>query len=124
MADCDGNCTACLRAAVEQPPDGAEWTTADGVFIKQMFIAKAGTMIPQHSHEYAHVSMLAVGSVRLWADGEPLGDFKAPMPLSIAAGTKHTFMALEDGTTVYCIHNLHGEKNITIREEHQFGSAA
>lgn len=115
---CDGNCPKCL--SVDQPPDDREWRTPDGVFVKEMFLAKAGTMVPQHAHEYAHTSLLFAGSVRVWADGEIIGDFHAKAPIEIARGVKHSFMSLEDSTIILCIHNLRGMQNVAVRDEHQF----
>ncbi len=66
-----------------------EFSIQDGIFIKQMFMERAGIMVPQHSHSYAHSSMLAAGSVRVWRDGEMIGDFKAPIPIEIPAKCKH-----------------------------------
>lgn len=108
---------------VEQPPI-VEIHTADGLFIKQMYIAQAFTLIPQHSHAWDHTSMLATGSVRLWADGVLQGDFTAPTGILIKSGVKHLFQSLEDGTTVYCIHNLHGEDAVKVLAEHQLVDAA
>lgn len=104
--------------AAEQPPE-VEWTTADGIFIKQMFIRRAGTFIPQHSHRYAHLSLLAVGAVRLWKDGEPAGTYEAPKPIMIEAGVKHLFEALVDGTTIFCCHNALHPDVAAVLEEHQ-----
>ena len=98
-----------------QPPV-VEIKMADGVFIKQMLIETAGTYIPQHSHSYDHTSMLAVGSVRLWKDGLWVGDFTAPAGITIVAGVAHTFMALEDKTIVYCIHNVSRSGEVDIME--------
>ncbi len=89
----------------EQPPI-VEIHMADDVFIKQMLIARAGTYIPQHTHKYDHTSMLAVGRVRVWKDRVLDGDYTAPTGLLIKAGVAHTFLALEDNTIVYCIHNV------------------
>ncbi len=82
-----------------------EFTIQDGIFIKQMYMKDAGTFVPQHSHKYEHASMLAYGSIRVWQDDVLKGDFKAPIPINIPAGCKHTFMSLEPDTIVYCIHN-------------------
>lgn len=104
--------------AVEQPP---EWMVCvDDIAIKQIRLDKKGHMVPQHVHTYGHHSMLARGSIRAWADGELLGDFVAPRPIFIAAGKQHTFLALEDGTLLYCIHNLHGESGVTLIAEAEF----
>lgn len=105
---------------INQPPE-IEWAIEDGIFIKQMYLEKKGTVVPQHSHEYDHVSMLAVGSVAVWVDGVLIGEMKAPKPITIKAHKKHTFMSLEDGTTIYCIHNISRTGEVDIHEEHQIG---
>lgn len=112
------SCESC-ELCIDQPPD-LEHITVDGVFIKQMSLAKAGTMVPQHAHKYDHTSMLASGSVRMWKEGEFVADFKAPAPIFIQRGVKHTFQSLEDNTLIYCVHNSHGLRSIQIVAEHQF----
>jgi dTDP-4-dehydrorhamnose 3,5-epimerase-like enzyme len=37
----------------------------------------------------------------------------------IEKGVKHKFQTLEDETVVCCLHNLHGEEQIKVLEEHQ-----
>ncbi len=97
------NVNECLTCAICQPPIW-EHTAPDGLFIKQMYLKDAGTMIPQHAHAYAHTSMLAKGRIHAWAEGVDLGEFTAPYPLYIPARVKHTFMSLENDTIIYCIH--------------------
>jgi quercetin dioxygenase-like cupin family protein len=99
-------------------PYGVEINTADGVFIKQMVIPDHGTIVPQHSHQWDHTSMVASGSVAVWKGREFLGIFEAPTGIFIKAGIKHTFQSLEDNTIIYCIHNLHGEQAVRVLEEH------
>lgn len=94
-----------------------EFTIQDGIFIKQMFLAKAGIYVPQHSHKYEHASMLASGSIRVWQDEKLIGDFKAPLPINIPAGCKHTFLSLEDNTVVYCIHRTDRFGEVEVQEE-------
>jgi quercetin dioxygenase-like cupin family protein len=106
----------------EAQPPVVEIHMADDIFIKQMAIAKAGTLIPQHSHRYDHSSLVAAGAVRLWQDGVLVGDFTAPAGILIAAGRKHLFMALADATVVYCIHNLARSQTVEILSEHQLGA--
>jgi uncharacterized RmlC-like cupin family protein len=96
-----------------------EFTIQDGIFIKQLLLASKGTFVPQHSHKYEHASMLASGSIRVWQDDELKGDFKAPIPISIPAGCKHTFMSLEDNTVVYCIHRTDRFDDVEIKEHHE-----
>ncbi|HXU78627.1 MAG TPA: hypothetical protein VN794_18770 [Methylomirabilota bacterium] len=110
---------------IENPPgeeltpvdlDHWEFHCVDGIFIKQMHLKNAGTYVPQHEHKYAHNSMLAAGSVRVWREKQWHGDFKAPTAILIEAGVKHTFLSLEPDTIVYCIHNTsrsNGQVEIT-----------
>lgn len=118
-------CTDCAALPVcagllppdQQPPDDREWGI-DGVFVKQMFLARAGTLVPQHSHAYAHLSLLTAGSVRVWKDAVLLGEFTAPAGLEIEAHAKHTFLALEDGTSLFCIHNTARTGVVEIAAQH------
>jgi quercetin dioxygenase-like cupin family protein len=89
------------------------------LFIKTMSIAEVGSIIPQHSHKYDHVSLLAVGSVRVQANGDMLGDYHAPVGILIRSGVKHTFLTLTPGVVIACIHALHGTAGIEIEEEHE-----
>lgn len=114
------SCAGCA-GCVEQPADDVEFT-AGGIFVKQMAIAKAGTAIPQHSHAYDHMSMLAAGSVRVWKDGVFDAEYTAPTGIFITAGVKHAFLSLEDNTVIYCVHKLHSDR-VEILEEHQFEGA-
>lgn len=97
-----------------------EFTIQDDIFIKQMFMDRAGIYVPQHSHSYEHASMLASGSVRVWQDDVLIGDFKAPIPINIPARVKHRFMSLEPNTVVYCIHRIDRTGAVDIHEEHHF----
>lgn len=103
----------------KEQPYGVEIRSTDDIFVKQMVIPKSGTIVPQHSHAYDHLSMLAVGSVRVWEDGEDKGVVKAPAGITIKSGVKHTFMSLEDNTIIYCIHNIARSGDVEILEEHQ-----
>ncbi len=103
---------------MEQPPV-VEFVEADGIFIKQMYLHEVGTLVPQHSHKYEHVSMLACGAVRVWVDGDLVGDFEAPRPIIIQANRKHLFQSLLPDTIIYCIHNIERTGAVEIAEEHQ-----
>ena len=102
-------------------PSSVEIKIVDDIFIKSMEIARAGTFVPQHSHTYDHVSMLAVGSVRVWADDELLGDYHAPAGILIKSHTMHRFLSLVDNTLIYCIHRIHdGEDGVNVHKENKF----
>lgn len=94
-----------------------EFTTVDGMYIRQE-VLPARTMMPQHSHQFDHSSLLAKGRVVLWRDGEPEGVYAAPAVLVIRAGVKHAFQTLGDSALIYCLHNLHGKEWVQVLEEH------
>lgn len=118
MSLCKGDCDTCLERAVNQP-FGVEMVMADGVFIKQMIIPDAGTIVPQHAHKYDHTSLLATGSVRVMVSGKDLGVRSAPDAIFIKAGVMHMFEALEAGTQIYCIHNVSRTGSIEIEAENK-----
>lgn len=107
----------------EQQPYGIEVHECDGLFLKQMFIPKRMTFVPQHSHVWDHLSMLVRGGVRVWevADDEHRApvEYFAPKGILIKAGVKHLFLSLVDDTEIWCVHNLHGAAAVKILEEHQ-----
>lgn len=120
MPNCHELCAGCQ---IEQPPDDREFVTVDGVMVKELYIAKKDTYIPQHSHQFDHTSALVRGSAFVWADGEEMGHFTAPAMIIIRKGVKHTFRSLEDHTVIFCIHKLRDDK-IKVLSEHQFGGAS
>lgn len=93
---------------------------ADGVFGKTIALSHSGMMIPQHAHAYPHVSVLVRGSVRAWADGKLLGDFVAPVGITIVANVKHTFLTLSNDTIILCVHDIGIAEAVEITGEHQF----
>lgn len=98
---CDRSCAQCLGPNIEL--EGAEWRTA-GVFVKQIKIPLALTILAQHVHDYDHLTLVASGAVKVWRDGKVMGEFSAGEALTIKAGIAHGFQALEDDTVIYCIH--------------------
>lgn len=104
---------------VDIQPESIEFYSTDGVFVKTMHIKHANVLVPQHSHEYDHLSMLAKGSVRVWRDGVILGDFTAPVGIEIKARTKHKFLSLEPDTLVLCIHNVSRTGQVDIHAPHE-----
>lgn len=105
---------------MDQPPD-ISFSCVDDIFIKVMYVKDANTIIPQHSHKYDHTSMLAIGSVEIWANGKSIGQFKAPAAIPIRAHVKHRFLTLVPHTTIYCIHNVSRTGEVDIESEHQIG---
>lgn len=101
-------CDTCLARHACQPL-GREHR-AGGVFVKEMDMAIAGMIIPQHAHGYEHISFVAKGAVEF--EGQR---FDAPHSLVVPAFKKHTFRSLVDDTLVLCIHA--GDPEVT--EQHQ-----
>lgn len=110
---------AFVRAPENEQPIEIKFEMVDGIASVLMVIPTRGTYVPQHSHEYAHISVLVAGKVSVWKNGEWIGDFSAPHQLVIEAHAKHLFLSLVDGTTILCIHNVSRSGEIEIAEEHQ-----
>lgn len=79
------------------------------VFVRQMHFKEAGDVEQGHTHPYDHLSLLGKGSVRVEVDGEST-DFVAPHMLWIRADKEHKITALTDGTVMYCVHALRGDR--------------
>lgn len=102
----------------ERQPLGDVYMYGD-VFVKEMLVPDAGTLVPQHAHTYDHLSYLAAGSVAIYQEGELIGGYDAPCGIPIPAREKHSFYTLAPNTLILCIHNAsHGEA-ADIHEEHQ-----
>lgn len=101
-----------------------DFHTIDGIFIKTLCFAKAGDVMLQHKHTYSHGHFVAAGSVALFVEGELQGYYHAPELVHIEAGKFHQIVAMEDGTVGLCIHNLHGNPELSIDEEATYQKVA
>jgi quercetin dioxygenase-like cupin family protein len=100
-------------------PELVEFYLTDGVYVRQIALPNAGTLVPQHSHQWNHHTFVASGEVKAWKDGIPFGVYKAPTAIFIEAGAKHSFLTTELNTVLYCIHALHSADKVAILEEHE-----
>jgi len=98
-------------------PIATDITLCEGLFVKHA-VFQAGSFIPQHSHDLPHLSVIATGSVRVWQDGDLMGDFVAPAGIVIKAHAKHLFLALEQAT-VLCVHRLDENGDLPIHALHE-----
>lgn len=106
-----------MKAAERQPV--GRLRLYGGVFVKEMYIPDADTLVPTHAHQYDHISYLAAGAVTVCRDGEMIGTFTAPTAIEIPARSKHAFISLVPGTLILCIHSQHeGEEAIPVHDEH------
>ena len=74
---------------------------ADGLYAKESHIP-AHTLLAKHIHDYTHISILAKGSVRVWAN-DVMTEYTAPACIEIKANVEHEVQAITDATW-YCIH--------------------
>lgn len=102
---------------------GVEIREADGIYLRQITIPKAGSLIPQHAHKYAHLTMLVRGEVYVgYAD--TLEHHKAPAAIHIRKDTKHTFLSVTNDVELWCVHSLHGSQDPEIVEEYNLVAVA
>ena len=97
-----------------RPGDG-EFYVDDWLWLKQ-YALKAGERIEQHVHLFDHVTVVAVGTVRLAIDGVDQGEIAGPKPVTIRALAQHGMVALTDAL-IFCVHNLRGEGYPAIMED-------
>ena len=89
----------------EHQPETISVTIYAGIYYKQYRVPDAGTLIPQHSHRFDHLTTLLQGSVRVYRADELLGDYHAPAVVQIPAGVFHSFLTLAPDVALACIHN-------------------
>jgi len=77
------------------------------VWVRSHYFAKAGDNNDGgHSHHHDHVTLLAVGSVRVEVEGFEPKDFHAPTFITIKKEHHHKFTALTDCVVYYCVFAL------------------
>ena len=76
------------------------------LYFRAIHLSQVGDMVPQHIHDYDHVTLVCAGAVRMVVDGEAVGDFKAFRAVTITANKLHLFQALEPDTRLACVHIL------------------
>jgi uncharacterized RmlC-like cupin family protein len=77
-----------------------------GIFCKVWHVRDAGTLLPQHSHEHPHITLVVRGSVRVWRGERMDGDYHAAAMIKIPARQEHRFLTLCDDVSLACIHNV------------------
>ena len=80
-----------------------------GLYFRAICLANVGDTVPQHVHDYDHVTLISSGAARVWVDGRHLGDFKGFHALEVKANREHLFQALEPNTRLACVHQMSAE---------------
>lgn len=83
-----------------------------GVYLRSVLLIERWTMVPQHRHDHDHLTLIAAGSARGWANGALIGDREAGDIFEIRAGADHVFMALEPNTRLVCVHNIESAESV------------
>lgn len=90
---------------IEQPFEFFHHT--GNIFIKRMWLQKAGNQTMSHSHEYDHVTLLANGIAAVTVDDITI-IYVAPCAIQVVANKHHFIQAVVDNTLLYCVHDTHG----------------
>jgi hypothetical protein len=106
-----------VKRSAHQPTTEA-LTIYAGVYVKAYTVRDAGTLLPQHSHEHAHLTAITAGSVRAWRGAELLGDYHAPALVKVAARELHQFLTLTPSVGLMCIHAVGEADDVAIAAEH------
>jgi len=115
-----------VKRAANQPTT-SELALYAGIYCKTWHVPDADTVLPQHSHDFPHLSYIVSGSVRVYRGGDYAGEFTAPASIRIPARQAHTFQTLVPNVTILCIHNadraepdgeppIHAEHHIIVED--------
>jgi hypothetical protein len=92
-----------------------------GIYMKVYRIPDADTLLPQHAHQFGHLTALLQGRIRMWRDDEEAGDYCAPATIRVPAHIMHSFLTLTPGVVLACIHNadhLEADEPAVAEEHH------
>lgn len=82
-----------------------EMKIVDNVFVKMIPLKNIGDKVEGHAHEFDHITLLSVGSVRMKHDnGEDF--YTAPCLIVTKKGISHEFTSLTDFSLLCCIHAI------------------
>jgi hypothetical protein len=90
------------------------------IWVRSHTFVKAGDTHDGHKHNFDHVTLLAVGSVLVEAEGNSPKEFHAPTFIVIDKDHNHKFTAMSDGVVYYCVfalRDLDGEVTNIYTEE-------
>lgn len=77
--------------------------TKAGIYFRSVFLPFKGTTIPQHVHTEDHATLVGRGKARLYVNDRFQEDIEEGHAVTLKAGQKHSFEALEDNTRLICV---------------------
>lgn len=86
-----------------------------GIYFRSVLLDQQWDLVEQHRHDHDHATYVGAGSVRMWIDGTPVGDFKAGQAIAIVAGKAHAFQALEPNTRLACVHDVKSAESVKVK---------
>ena len=105
----------------EHQPETVSIKIYAGIYYRVYHVPDADTILPQHSHEFDHLTAVLSGIVAVSRDGGQPDVYKAPATIEIPAGCKHAFRTMTPGCIFACIHNadrLDQDHEPQVRDEH------
>jgi len=72
----------------------------------RMYTLNKGETIPCHSHKHQHITLVGNGSAMALIDDKEAGIFTKGEACPVEKEVSHGFIALEDNTTLTCIHAI------------------
>ncbi len=94
------------------PEPKMKCSTEGGMWVRQL-VFKKGDVHRGHYHSEDHVTLLAMGKIKIVVDGTT-HEFKAPHIITITKGKRHDLTALES-SIAYCVAPI---SDMTTIEEH------
>lgn len=86
-----------------------------GFMFRSVFLPFKGMSGEQHVHDVTHPTLCGSGRARLYVDGKLRGDVEAGHAITVEAGKRHFFEALEDNTRLTCV--FHAEQALQLKRE-------
>jgi len=79
------------------------------VWVHGHIYKKAGDQMETHTHHHHHQSLIGHGSVMAYIEGQEPQVYHAGQFIPVHKGLEHSFVALEDGTTQFCVWAIRDE---------------
>lgn len=99
--------------AIYTPSYGDRFNGVQGIYgnvwVRGHYYEKAGDYMETHTHQHHHQSLVGHGSVMAYIEGCEPQIYHAGEFISVHKGLEHSFVAMEDDTTQFCVWALRDE---------------